>query len=181
VAGACTGLGIAPTKVGEVFGIFKAYATRVGGGPFPTELSNEVGEKLRAIGHEYGATTGRARRCGWLDLPALRYAVMLNGVTQLFMMKADVLNTFEEINVCTHYQLPNGAITDEIPFEVVDMPLKPIYKTLKGWNTNLENLHSFEQLPAALATYIRFIEDYLQVPIKLVSYGSDRKDTLHLA
>ncbi len=181
VAGACTGLGIAPTKVGEVFGIFKAYATRVGGGPFPTELNDEIGEKLRAIGHEYGATTGRARRCGWLDLPALRYAVMLNGVTQLFMMKADVLNTFEEINICTHYQLPNGEVTDEMPFEVVDMPLKPIYKTLKGWNTNLENLHSLDQLPAALATYIRFIEDYLQVPIKLLSYGSDRKDTLHLA
>jgi adenylosuccinate synthase len=178
VAGACTGLGVAPNKVGEVFGIAKAYSTRVGGGPFPTELLDETGSLLRKIGHEFGATTGRARRCGWLDLPALRYAVMLNGVTQLFLLKADVLNTFEEIKVCTHYQLPDGTITQQVPFEVNEVELKPIYKTFKGWNCELKNLTSFENLPQELKTYIKFIEDSLEVPITLLSYGSDRADTL---
>ncbi len=178
VAGACTGLGVAPNRVGEVFGITKAYSTRVGGGPFPTELSDETGEKLRKIGNEFGATTGRPRRCGWLDLPALRYAVMLNGVTQLFLLKADVLNTFEEIKVCTHYQLEDGTITQQMPFEINEAVITPIYQTFKGWNCELKNLSSFETLPEALKTYINFIEESLEVPITLLSYGSDRADTL---
>jgi adenylosuccinate synthase len=164
--------------VGEVFGITKAYSTRVGGGPFPTELSDETGEKLRKIGHEFGATTGRARRCGWLDLPALRYTVMLNGVTQLFLLKADVLNTFEEIKVCTHYQLEDGTITQQMPFEINEAVITPIYQTLKGWNCELKNLDSFDNLPKNLKTYISFIEESLEVPITLLSYGSDRADTL---
>jgi adenylosuccinate synthase len=178
VAGACTGLGVAPKKVGEVFGILKAYSTRVGGGPFPTELADETGEKLRKIGHEFGATTGRARRCGWLDLPALKYAVMLNGVTQLFMMKADVLNTFEEIKVCTHYKLPDGSLTEEMPFEITEVNIEPVYKTFKGWNCELANLTSFETLPQNLASYMKFVEQSLEVPITLLSYGSNRADTL---
>lgn len=178
VAGACTGLGVAPNRVGEVFGITKAYSTRVGGGPFPTELSDETGSLLRKIGHEFGATTGRARRCGWLDLPALKYAVMLNGVTQLFLLKADVLNTFEEIKVCTHYQLPDGSVTQQVPFEVNEVELKPIYQTFKGWNCELKQLTSFDTLPKELKTYINFIEENLEVPITLLSYGSDRADTL---
>lgn len=178
VAGACTGLGVAPNKVGEVFGIMKAYSTRVGGGPFPTELEDETGSTLRKIGHEFGATTGRARRCGWLDLPALRYAVMLNGVTQLFLLKADVLNTFSEIKVCTHYQLPDGTVTQQMPFEVNETVITPIYQTFKGWNCDLQNLESFEILPKELKTYISFIEESLEVPITLLSYGSHRANTL---
>lgn len=178
VAGACTGLGVAPNKVGEVFGIMKAYSTRVGSGPFPTELSDETGSTLRKIGHEFGATTGRARRCGWLDLPALRYASMLNGVTQLFLLKADVLNTFEEIKICTHYQMPDGSITDQMPFEINEATIIPIYKTFKGWNCDLVQLKSFETLPQELKDYIAFIEQSLEIPITLLSYGSNREDTL---
>jgi adenylosuccinate synthase len=179
VAGACTGLGVSPRYVEEVFGIFKAYCTRVGSGPFPTELNDEIGEKIRKIGGEFGATTGRPRRCGWLDIPALRYAVMINGVTQLFMMKTDVLNSFEEINICTHYELPHGEITDQLPYDLVKTKVKPIYKTFKGWNCELKDLESFEKLPQALNDYILFIEKELGVPITLVSYSPDRKDTLH--
>lgn len=177
-AGACTGLGVSPRQVGEVFGIFKAYCTRVGAGPFPTELYDEVGEKIRAIGKEFGATTGRARRCGWLDIPALRYAIMLNGVTQLFMMKTDVLNSFEQISICTHYELPNGEITDQMPYDLLQTPVKPIYKTFKGWNCELSGITDFEKLPKELNEYIQFIESQLNVPITLVSYSPDRKDTL---
>lgn len=179
VAGACTGLGVSPRHVGEVFGIFKAYCTRVGSGPFPTELNDEVGENIRKIGGEFGATTGRPRRCGWLDIPALRYAVMINGVTQLFMMKTDILNSFEEIKICTHYQLPNGEITDQLPYDLVKTKVKPLYQTFKGWNCELKDLESFDKLPEALSQYIHFIENQLGVPITLVSYSPDRKDTLY--
>jgi adenylosuccinate synthase len=178
VAGACTGLGVSPRRVGEVFGIFKAYCTRVGSGPFPTELHDHIGEQIRQLGAEFGATTGRPRRCGWLDIPALRYTIMLNGVTQLFMMKTDVLNSFEQINICTHYELPNGTITDRLPYDLMQTPVKPIYKTFEGWNCELKNLTDFNHLPTALSQYIQFIETQLNVPITLLSYSPDRKDTL---
>ncbi len=179
VAGACTGLGIAPRHIGEVYGIFKAYCTRVGSGPFPTEQLNEAGEKLAKIGNEFGATTGRPRRCGWLDLPALKYAVMINGVTQLLMMKADVLNEFEEIKVCTHYKLKNGEITDQLPYNLTEELAEPIYKVFKGWNRDLEGITSFEDLPGEVLDYVSFIEEATQVPITLVSIGPDRKQTIH--
>ncbi len=178
VAGALTGLGIAPHHIKEVFGIFKAYCTRVGEGPFPTELHEEKGEELRKVGREFGATTGRPRRCGWLDLPALKYAVMLNGVTQLLMMKADVLNDFEDIKICTHYELPDGTITDRLPFCLNDMQVKPIYETFKGWQTSLQGMRDFEELPAELLQYISFIEKAVHVPITLVSTGPDRTETV---
>lgn len=177
-AGACTGLGIAPGQVGEVFGIFKAYCTRVGSGPFPTELNNEIGERMRKEGNEFGATTGRSRRCGWLDLPALKYAIMINGVTQLFMMKADVLNIFEEIKVCTHYRLPDGSVTDRLPFDIDGLDIEPVYKSMKGWNQSLEGMHAFEQLPMEVLNYVSFLEEELQVPINIVSIGPDRTETL---
>jgi adenylosuccinate synthase len=177
-AGALTGLGVAPKHIKEVLGIFKAYCTRVGSGPFPTEQDNAIGEEIRQIGREFGATTGRKRRCGWLDLPALKYASMLNGVTQLLMMKADVLNTFAEIPVCTHYELPNGTITDRLPHCLVDTEVKPIYKLFKGWNCDLVGINTFEAMPAELRTYIEFIETELQLPITLVSTGPDRTETI---
>lgn len=177
-SGACTGLGVAPNKIGEVFGIFKAYCTRVGSGPFPTELHDETGEFLRQQGHEFGATTGRPRRCGWLDLPALKYAVMINGATQLFMMKADVLNDFEEISICTHYRLPDGKEIDYMPYEICDIEITPVYETLRGWKQPLDNISSFEALPEALVNYIKYIEDFIQVPVNLVSVGPDRKQTI---
>lgn len=177
-AGACTGLGVAPQSIGEVFGIFKAYCTRVGSGPFPTELSDETGEELRKTGHEFGATTGRPRRCGWLDLPALKYSVMINGVTQLFMMKADVLNDFKEIKVCTHYELEDGTILDQVPFDLNAVAIRPKLKTLNGWQKSLENINEFEQFPGELLDYIHFIEDYIKVPINIVSVGPDRKQTI---
>ena len=174
-AGACTGLGVAPKNIGEVFGIFKAYATRVGSGPFPTELEDEVGERMRQEGREFGSTTGRPRRCGWIDLPALKYAMMINGVTQLIMMKADVLNIFEEIQVCTAYEMPDGTITDQIPFEITDIKVKPVYETLKGWNCSLEGMRRFEELPAELSAYIKFLEKHLDLPINFISTGPDRE------
>ncbi|WP_395766955.1 adenylosuccinate synthase [Aquirufa sp.] len=174
-AGACTGLGVAPKNIGEVFGIFKAYATRVGSGPFPTELEDEVGERMRQEGREFGSTTGRPRRCGWIDLPALKYAMMINGVTQLIMMKADVLNIFDEIQVCTAYEMPDGTITDQIPFEITDIKVKPVYETLKGWSCSLEGMRRFEELPAALSTYIKFLEKHLDLPINFISTGPDRE------
>jgi adenylosuccinate synthase len=177
-AGACTGLGIAPRNIGEVFGIFKAYCTRVGSGPFPTELDDQTGELMRQEGNEFGSTTGRSRRCGWLDLPALKYAIMINGVTQLFMMKADVLNIFEEIQVCTHYRLPDGSLTSEMPYDIDSIELEPVYKTLKGWNQGLKNLHEFDQLPSALLEYITFLEEELKVPINIISTGPDRTETI---
>jgi adenylosuccinate synthase len=177
-AGACTGLGIAPAHIAEVYGIFKAYCTRVGGGPFPTEQSNDTGEILRKEGNEYGSTTGRPRRCGWLDLPALKYAVMINGVTQLVMMKVDVLNTFDEIKVCTHYRLADGTLTEQIPHDMLDETIEPVYKTFRGWNTDLKEVHTFEQLPEALAAYISFLESSLGLAINFLSTGPDRVATL---
>ncbi|MDJ1484877.1 adenylosuccinate synthase [Cytophagaceae bacterium YF14B1] len=177
-AGACTGLGVAPSHIGEVYGIFKAYCTRVGSGPFPTELKDETGEKLRRIGHEYGSTTGRPRRCGWLDLPALRYAIMLNGVTQLVMMKVDVLSEFDEIKVCTHYRLADGTETEQLPFDLCDAPVEPVYKTFSGWQSNLNSVHSFDQLPSQLANYVAYLEEALNLPITFISTGPDRVATL---
>ena len=176
-AGACTGLGIAPNRIENVYGIFKAYCTRVGSGPFPTELNNEVGEKMRKIGNEYGSTTGRERRCGWLDLPALKYAVMLNGVTELIMMKADVLNSFEEINVCVEYNI-DGERTEYFPYDATNTNIEPIYKTLKGWNCDTTNINDFEELPVALKDYIAYIENAVGVPVTIVSLGPDRSQTI---
>ncbi len=175
-AGACTGLGVAPKNIGEVFGIFKAYATRVGSGPFPTELLDETGERMRQEGREFGSTTGRARRCGWIDLPALKYAMMINGVTQLVMMKVDVLNIFEEINICTAYRLADGTITEQLPYDITDTKVEPIYETLKGWHTSLAGIRSFEDLPTELAAYIAFLEEKLGLPINFISTGPDRDE-----
>ncbi|MDA0314980.1 MAG: adenylosuccinate synthase [Bacteroidetes bacterium] len=177
-AGACTGLGVAPSKIGEVFGIFKAYCTRVGSGPFPTELEDSTGEAMRKEGNEFGSTTGRPRRCGWLDLPALKYSIMINGVTQLFMMKADVLNIFEEIKVCTAYELPSGGRIEKLPFEINELDAKPVYKTLKGWHCSLEGVNTYEEFPAPLKEYVTYLEQELKVPIKLVSLGPDRTQTI---
>ncbi len=178
VAGACTGLGIPPSSVGEVYGIFKAYCTRVGSGPFPTELLEEVGEKLREVGHEVGATTGRPRRTGWLDLPALKYAVMINGVTQLFMMKADILGHFDEIKICTSYRLENGEETEQLSFEMMSQDVEPIYKTFESWDTFDSVPASLDELPFQLKKYIRYIEEEVGVPITVVSMGPDRTETV---
>ena len=175
-AGACTGLGIAPNKIGEVFGIFKAYCTRVGSGPFPTELFDDVGEKISKVGNEFGATTGRARRCGWIDIPALKYAININGVTQLMMMKADVLTGIDNIKACTHY-LYNGKKIDYLPFEINEK-LTPIYKDLKGWECDLTRLSNINDAPKELHDYINWLEKTLEVPIKIVSVGPDRTQTL---
>jgi len=177
-AGACTGLGVAPSKIGEVFGIFKAYCTRVGSGPFPTELLDSTGEAMRKEGNEFGSTTGRPRRCGWLDLPALKYSIMINGVTQLFMMKADVLNIFEEIKVCTAYELPSGEQIEKLPFEINELDIKPVYKTMRGWYCSLAEVTQYDEFPEALKEYVTFLEGELQVPIKLVSVGPDRTQTI---
>ncbi|MES2591647.1 MAG: adenylosuccinate synthase [Bacteroidota bacterium] len=176
-AGACTGLGIAPNKIGNVIGIFKAYCTRVGSGPFPTELNDEVGEQIRKTGNEYGSTTGRPRRTGWLDLPALKYAIMINGVTELMMMKADILSGFETIQVCTHYNY-QGEKINYLPYDYSPELLTPVYKELKGWNQDLTGLSSPDQMPEALNEYIAFIEREAGVPISIVSVGPDRTQTL---
>jgi adenylosuccinate synthase len=178
-AGACTGLGISPRHIGEVFGIFKAYCTRVGSGPFPTELLDETGEAMRQEGREFGSTTGRPRRCGWLDLPALKYAIMINGVTQLIMMKVDVLNIFDTVKICTHYQLPDGTLTDQLPYDLCTTDIKPVYKEMKGWATSLENLHTYDQMPDALAQYIDFLESELGLTISFISTGPDREAIIH--
>jgi len=178
VSGACSGLGVPPSKIGEVFGVFKAYCTRVGSGPFPTELFDETGEQLRKQGHEFGATTGRPRRCGWLDLPALKYAVMINGVTQLFMMKADVLSNFDSVNVCTGYRMSDGTQTDRLPFDLVNESLEPIYKKLPGWTDVMPQSGTYDDLSPSLKSYIQFIEEEVGVPIKIVSLGPDRSETL---
>jgi adenylosuccinate synthase len=177
-AGACTGLGVSPSKIGEVFGIFKAYCTRVGSGPFPTELSDATGEAMRKEGNEFGSTTGRPRRCGWLDLPSLKYSIMINGVTQLFMMKADVLNIFEEIKVCIAYELSSGEQIEKLPFEINELDAKPVYKTMKGWFCSLADVTQYEEFPDALKEYVTFLEEELKVPIKLVSVGPDRVQTI---
>lgn len=177
-AGVCSGLGVAPSKINEVFGIFKAYCTRVGSGPFPTELEDEIGEQMRQEGREFGSTTGRPRRCGWLDLPALKYSIMLNGVTQLIMMKADVLNIFDEIKVCTHYKLPDGTITELLPFDITDTILEPVYITIKGWKTSLAGINDFEKMPIELKDYTAYIEKEVGVPVTFVSTSPDRIATL---
>ena len=176
-AGACTGLGIAPNRIKEVFGIFKAYTTRVGSGPFPTELFDEVGETLQRNGNEFGATTGRARRCGWVDLPALKYAIQVNGVTQLIMMKADVLSGLKEIKVAVAYNY-NGERIEHLPFDVKEENIEPIYETLPGWEEDLTEMTDESQFPKAFADYITYLEQKLNVPIKLVSIGPDRRQTI---
>ena len=175
-AGACTGLGIAPSKVGEVYGIFKAYCTRVGAGPFPTELFDETGAKIRAIGHEYGAVTGRERRCGWSDLVALRYTIMLNGVTQLVMMKSDVRDTFPVIKACTAYRV-NGVETRDFPFSI-DENVEPVYEEFPGWQTDLTHCTKEAELPEAFINYVNFLERELQTPIRIISVGPDREATI---
>ena len=177
-AGACTGLGIAPRHIGEVFGIFKAYSTRVGSGPFPTELMDEQGELIRKQGNEFGSTTGRPRRCGWIDLPSLKYSIMINGVSQLLMMKADVLNIFPRIKVCTKYRLKDGSITDVLPYELIHSKITPVYEELPGWNCNLAGI-SDQAMPDALRSYIAFLEKHLSVPITLISTGPDRTQTVY--
>ena len=167
-AGVCSGLGIAPSRIGKVYGIFKAYCTRVGTGPFPTELFDETGETLRRNGHEFGATTGRPRRCGWLDLPALKYAVMISGVTDLMMMKSDVMDEFETIKVATAYRY-NGHETQHLPFAACTETMEPVYQELEGWQQKIDG-----KIPEKLEAYIKFIENYIGVPIKFVSYGPDR-------
>jgi adenylosuccinate synthase len=177
-AGVCAGLGISPHRVGKVFGIFKAYCTRVGSGPFPTELFDEDGEKLRVGGNEFGSTTGRPRRCGWLDLPALKYAIMLNGVNSLIMMKADVLNAFPVIKICTDYQIENQKL-DSFPFDLGDKRLAPVYMDHEGWNSSLEHCTSFQTIPAEFSNYVQFIEKELGLPIDILSVGPDRIQTLN--
>jgi adenylosuccinate synthase len=176
-AGACTGLGVAPKNIGDVIGIFKAYCTRVGGGPFPTELDNEMGEELRKIGNEFGATTGRPRRTGWIDLPALKYAILLNGVTQLVMTKADVLSGFDKIYACTHYNY-NGETIDYMPYDICSIQPEPVYEELEGWNEDLTGIRSPEEVPVRLKNYIAYLEKHLEVPIKYLSVGPDRTQTL---
>ena len=176
VGGVCTGLGVAPSKIGHVYGIFKAYCTRVGSGPFPTELFDETGEKIRQVGHEFGAVTGRPRRCGWLDLVALKYTVMIDGVTDLIMMKSDCLDTFETIKVCTSY-IVDGKETDKFPFDTA-AEITPVYTEFKGWNQDLTGIRKEEDLPQAFKDYVKFMEDYLGVPIKIISLGPDREATI---
>lgn len=175
-AGACTGLGIAPSKIGKVIGIAKAYCTRVGSGPFPTELFDEVGEKLRQQGAEFGATTGRPRRCGWLDLVALKYAVILNGVTEIILTKADVLSVCDTLKVCTSYKI-NGIVTDRFPYET-ETEIECIYQEMPSWNEDLTEINDYKKLPEALKNYIQFIENYLEVPIRIISVGPDRKQII---
>ena len=174
-AGACTGLGVSPKIIGNVYGIFKAYCTRVGSGPFPTELFNDIGKRLGKVGNEFGATTGRPRRCGWIDIPALKYAININGVTELMMMKADVLSGIEKIKICTHYTL-EGKKIDYLPFED-NANLVPVYKEIKGWEMNLMELDDMDNAPKELNNYISYLEQTLEVPIKIVSVGPDRKQT----
>lgn len=176
-AGTCTGLGVAPTKIGNVIGIFKAYCTRVGSGPFPTELEDEVGELIRQEGREFGATTGRPRRCGWIDIPQMKYAIMVNGVTELSMMKADVLSCFDKIKVCTHYII-DGERVDYFPFDVNGVDLTPVYEEIQGWNCDLTQLHDYATAPEALKNYVKYLEQKLEVPITVVSVGPDRNQTL---
>ncbi len=178
-AGVCTGLGIAPQKINEVLGVTKAYCTRVGGGPFPTELHDETGETLRKIGNEFGATTGRPRRCGWIDLVALKYTVMLNGVTKVIMTKADVLDSFQDLNVCTAYTI-NGEQTDKIPFQLMQTDVVPEYKHFKGWSCDSTCLNKKENLPDAMQQYINFINQYIKAPVSYVSNGPQREQIIKI-
>ena len=175
-AGACSGLGIGPNRIGEVYGIMKAYCTRVGSGPFPTELFDETGNTIRQIGHEYGAVTGRERRCGWIDLVALRYSIMINGVTQLIMMKSDVLDSFPIIKACVAYNV-NGVETRDFPYDI-EHNIKPVYKELRGWNTDMSKMTSEEQFPEAFREYVTFLETELETPIRIISIGPDRDQTI---
>lgn len=175
-AGACTGLGVAPNRVGDVYGIMKSYCTRVGSGPFPTELFDDKGAAIRSIGHEYGAVTGRERRCGWIDLVQLKYAVMIDGVTQLIMMKSDVLDSFDVIRACVAYKLKDGTLTTEFPYEVDDVT--PVYKDFEGWHTDMTSFTAESQFSKPFKDYIKFIEDYLETPIKIISIGPDREQTI---
>jgi len=182
-AGACTGLGLAPRRIGKVYGIFKAYCTRVGSGPFPTELFDETGAEIRRIGHEFGAVTGRERRCGWLDLVALRYAVMINGATDLIMMKSDVLDGFDTIKVATSYRLPDGTETRDFPYSIGDNAegagtMTPVYQEFKGWKTSLADKRTFEELPETFKDYVAFIESEVGVPVTVISVGPDRTETI---
>lgn len=176
-AGACTGLGVAPRNIGDVFGIFKAYCTRVGAGPFPTELHDETGARIRDLGHEYGAVTGRERRCGWIDLVALRYAIMINGVTKLIMMKSDVLDDFAAIKACTAYRI-NGKLTEEMPYDLDAVDIEPVYEELPGWQTPMTAFRSETEFPEEFRNYIKFLETKLEVPIAIVSIGPDRTQTI---
>jgi adenylosuccinate synthase len=176
-AGACTGLGIAPNKIGDVIGIVKAYCTRVGSGPFPTEQDNDAGEELRQIGHEFGATTGRPRRCGWLDLIALKYTVMINGVTELHMTKADVLSHLDTIPVCTAYRI-NGQLVDDFPYSVDSEGIEPIYTDLKGWKIDLTGMRKEAELPSELIQYVDFVERFIGIPVTVISVGPDRTQTI---
>lgn len=175
-AGACTGLGVAPRRIGEVYGIFKAYCTRVGSGPFPTELFDEVGKAMSTLGHEFGSVTGRARRCGWLDLVALKYAVMINGVTQLIMMKSDVLDSFDTIKACVAYKI-NDEITEEFPYEFTE-GIEPVYEEFPGWKTDMTKMTSEDEFPEEFNAYVSFIEEQTGVPVKIVSVGADREQTI---
>ncbi len=177
-AGAATGLGIAPSRIGEVFGIFKAYCTRVGSGPFPTELLNDTGEAIRTEGREFGATTGRPRRCGWLDLPALKYAIMINGVSKLFMMKADVLSKLDKVYVCEQYKTEEGDQTVELPFELNNMKIEPVLKEFDSWTDLKSEITRFDDLPVQLKEYVSYLEGMLNVPIEIISMGPDRKNTI---
>ncbi|MDD4489131.1 MAG: adenylosuccinate synthetase, partial [Paludibacter sp.] len=175
-AGACTGLGVAPRNIGEVYGIFKAYCTRVGSGPFPTELFDETGDLMRKNGNEFGSVTGRPRRCGWVDLVALKYAVMINGVTQLIMMKSDVMDDFETIKACVAYKI-DDVITEEFPYSI-EGKVEPVYAELPGWKTNMTNMQSEDEFPEEFNAYLSFLEEELKVPIKIVSVGPDRAQTI---
>ena len=177
-AGACTGLGIGPNKIGNVYGIMKAYCTRVGAGPFPTELFDETGKKIRDLGHEYGAVTGRERRCGWIDLVQLRYSVMVDGVTELIMMKSDVLDTFETIKACVAYELPDGTQTQDFPYEIDDV--KPVYKEFRGWKKDMTQCRSAAEFPQEFCDYVAFLEEYLETKIGIISIGPDREQTIVL-
>lgn len=182
-AGACTGLGLAPGRIGKVYGIFKAYCTRVGSGPFPTELFDQTGAEIRRIGHEYGAVTGRERRCGWLDLVALRYAVMINGATDLIMMKSDVLDGFDKIKVATAYRLPDGTVTRDFPYSIGDNAegagtMTPVYEEFEGWKTSLADKRSYDELPESFKDYVAFIETEVGVPVTIISVGPDRTETI---
>ncbi len=176
-SGVCSGLGVAPKNIGKVLGIFKAYCTRVGSGPFPTELDDADGDKLREIGREFGSTTGRPRRCGWLDLNALKYSIMLNGVDELMMMKADVMSPFEKIKISSKYNF-NGKLIDKIPFDISVDGITPIYNEFDGWNIDIENLTSIDDVPEKLMDYVKYIEKEVDVPIKIISVGPDRKQTI---
>jgi len=178
-AGACTGLGVAPNRISDVIGIFKAYTTRVGSGPFPTELFDADGERMAKVGHEFGATTGRPRRCGWLDLVALKYAVQVNGVTELNMMKGDVLSGFESLQVCTAYKY-KGEVIDHLPFNIEPENVEPIYKEFKGWSEDLTKVVDKSEFPKELNDYIAFLEEELEVPISVVSVGPDRTQTIFM-